>query len=418
MIKIQIILLFITMGQLNSDRRQKILDIVRDEYCEIFSTDKESVKVNLCDGRGNMEEKFDLVLNISSTKRVINEGSLQDKFRKSVSAKLVNIFPKWIGFTGKVGVRNGELLLPTENQLKSEDRNGDDEQNRSQNYIAEESTVDFERLQLSQSTIDEIDTAIKRIELEREVFGEWGLYAIMPNPICALNFYGEPGTGKSLAADAVANRLNKKIIHASYADIESKYHGEGPKNVQAIFKAAQEQDAILFIDEADSLLSKRLTNVTQGSEQAINSMRSQILICLEKFHGIVIFASNLIVNYDRAFASRLISVKFELPNAKMRENIWKVHLLPTPNAKIQLKIPLAKDVNIKALSEKYEVCGRDIRNAVVNACVNARDKNMTELTNDIIIAAIEREIQRKNEIATAKDHTELNKVIERKIADS
>ncbi len=66
-----------------------------------------------------------------------------------------------------------------------------------------------------------------------------------------------------------------------------------------------------FFDEADSLLSKRLTSVSQGSEQAINSMRSQLLICLEEFRGIVIFATNLVINYDQAFLTRLISVEFK-----------------------------------------------------------------------------------------------------------
>ena len=80
----------------------------------------------------------------------------------------------------------------------------------------------------------------------------------------------------------------------SYADIESKYHGDGPKNLKSIFYAAERDKAVLFIDEADSLLSKRLTSINTGSEQAINSMRSELLICLEKFEGIVIFATNIV----------------------------------------------------------------------------------------------------------------------------
>ena len=162
---------------------------------------------------------------------------------------------------------------------------------------------------------------------------------------------------------------------------------------------------MLFIDEADSLLSKRLTNVTQGSEQAINSMRSQILICLEKFHGIVIFATNLVVNYDRAFASRLTSIKFDLPDENMREKIWRVHLLPTDNAKVKLKIPLADDVDIPALAKSYTLSGRSIRNAVVNACVEARSKNMPTLTQAVLIAEIERELARDDELKKAEDHT-------------
>ena len=410
MTRIQIILLFIAKSQLNEEKRQKIAAAVCEEYCKVFSVRKDEVKVTLCDGTGDAIKSVDLVLDIYSDKKFLNEGSLTDELRRNVSAQLRNIFPTWMGFTGRIGTRSGEALaMPKENSSSNaKNKNNLDEQDRSQKYIAEESNVDFERLQLPQSTIDEILMAIRRLELEREVFEEWGLYAIMPHPVCALNFYGSPGTGKTLAAYAIAKKLNRKIIIASYADIESMYHGEGPKNVQAIFKAAEDQNAVLFIDEAESLLSKRLTNVTQGSEQAINSMRSQILICLEKFHGIVIFASNLIVSYDRAFVSRLTSIKFDMPNAEMREKIWRAHLFPTPNSKIQLRIPLAEDIDIKSLAEKYEVCGREIRNAVVNACVNARSENLSQLNNEYITAAIEKEIQRREDVAAAKDHTALN----------
>ena len=138
--------------------------------------------------------------------------------------------------------------------------------------------------------------------------------------------FGASGTGKTMAAEAIANKLNKKILEVSYADVESKFHGEGPKKVKAIFLAASRENAVLFFDEADSLLSRRLTNVTQGSEQAINSMRSQLLICLEQFKGIVIFATNLVANYDKAFLTRLISVEFTTPDAPTRKRIWDIHL--------------------------------------------------------------------------------------------
>jgi len=99
-----------------------------------------------------------------------------------------------------------------------------------------------------------------------------------------------------------------------------------PKNVEAIFYAAERDDAVLFIDEAHSLLSKRLTNVTQGSEQAINFMRSQLLICLETFHGIVIFATNFIESYDKAFRSRIRDIFFPHLDYESRLKIWKRHL--------------------------------------------------------------------------------------------
>ncbi|MGC8140941.1 AAA family ATPase, partial [Salmonella enterica] len=79
-----------------------------------------------------------------------------------------------------------------------------------------------------------------------------------------------------------------------------------PKNLQAAFDVAKNNDCVLFFDEADSFLGKRITNVVQGADQALNSLRSQMLILLEEFKGIVIFATNLVTNFDTAFESRIL----------------------------------------------------------------------------------------------------------------
>ena len=186
---------------------------------------------------------------------------------------------------------------------------------------------------------------------------------IEPFPRTALNFHGKPGTGKTLAAHAIASKINRPILVASYAQIESMYHGEGPKNVEAIFLAAEQQNALLFIDEADSLLSKRLTNVTQGSEQAINSMRSQLLICLEKFRGVVMFSTNLVENYDKAFETRVRNINFPMPDETCRREIWERHLVK--------ELPQAPDVSSEKLAEVEDICGRDIKNAVIDAAMRA-----------------------------------------------
>ena len=186
---------------------------------------------------------------------------------------------------------------PSDNVPSGTDKGGAklkefDYEKLSMNYQAEEPRYTFAQVILSQETREQIEEAVGTIAVEAKVFDEWGLRSIVPHASSAMSFYGPPGTGKSMAAEAVASRLGKKILRATYADIESKYHGEGPKMVKAIFRAAEREDAVLFLDESDSLLSKRLTNVSDGSAQAINSMRSQLLICLEQFRGIVIFATN------------------------------------------------------------------------------------------------------------------------------
>lgn len=270
------------------------------------------------------------------------------------------------------------------------------------NYQAVEPRFSFEQVILPQKTFEQIEEAIGILEVEAKVFDEWGLRSIIPEATSALSFYGPPGTGKTMTAEAIANKLGKKILRATYADVESKFHGEGPKMVKAIFRAAERDDAVLFLDESDSLLSKRLTNVSDGSAQAINSMRSQLLISLESFKGIVIFATNLVVNYDKAFLSRLINVEFINPTSVERKKIWWNHLRTD-----KIRIPLAEDVDIDFLAEKYELCGREIKNVVKNACVSAALKKKDIVSQRDFVEACEKAVDERNRVNSAKDQTKI-----------
>lgn len=278
---------------------------------------------------------------------------------------------------------------------------------RAKNYIPVEPSYSFERVILPDDVISRLEDAVSVLEFEDKVFREWGLYEIQPHPSTALSFFGPSGTGKTMAAEALACKLGRKILKVSYADVESKYHGEGPKMVKAIFLAAENNNAVLFFDEADSLLSKRLTNVSQGSEQAINSMRSQLLICLEEFRGIVIFATNLVVNYDQAFLTRLISIEFHKPDVMTRKKIWDVHIFPTNEGIHKLNIPLTDDVDTGFLAEKYDFSGREIRNAVISACVRTAKDGRAFVSQDDFIIAADQIVKEIESIRNAKDHTEV-----------
>jgi len=264
----------------------------------------------------------------------------------------------------KIGTTPTICIGTNAQQIKNSDEEASATQaNSAKSAMVQDPLYTFDQLILPKNTYDAIIRAAQVLSVEDVVFNQWGLRRIEPHPKAALNFFGPPGTGKTLAAHAIASFLGKKIMIASYAEIESKYHGEGPKNVKKIFQDAEKEDAVLFIDEADSLLSKRLTNVTQGAEQAINSMRSQLLICLEQFHGVVVFATNLIKNYDKAFETRIQHVEFVMPDKECRKKIWQQHLLPG--------LPLDADVSIEVLAEIDGVCGRDIRNVVIQTAIRA-----------------------------------------------
>jgi SpoVK/Ycf46/Vps4 family AAA+-type ATPase len=251
----------------------------------------------------------------------------------------------------------------------------------------------FDQIILDEKIAEELQYAIKFEAVRDTVYGAWGLRSIEPSPKLALNFHGDSGTGKTMAAHALAQVMGKKIIPASYAEIESKFHGDGPKNVKNIFRFARENNAVLFIDEADSLLSRRLTNVTQGSEQAINSMRSQLLIEIENYDGVVIFATNLATNYDSAFITRIKSIHFKKPGPAERKRLWEKMLLPT--------LPLASDIDTEALAAIEDVCGRDIKNAVVKAAVKAAIDGATALTQADFETALQDIIASNKEVSGA-----------------
>ena len=319
----------------------------------------------------------------------LNYGALNPNFNPGAEkTPLKRVTEKKTPFNGAASDANVEKLKEF------------DYEKLSMNYQAEKPRYTFEQVILSQTTREQIEEAVGIIQVEAKVFDEWGLRGIIPHASSAMSFYGPPGTGKSMAAEAVASKLGKKILRATYADIESKYHGEGPKMVKAIFRAAEREDAVLFLDESDSLLSKRLTNVSDGSAQAINSMRSQLLICLEQFKGIVIFATNLVVNYDKAFLSRLINIEFTLPDAEAREKIWKTHLMGEG-----LRIPLSDDVDIHDLSEKFQFCGREIKNSVKDACVITAMNGWERVSQDTLIKAAEKVQIESAKVLQAEDHT-------------
>lgn len=134
-------------------------------------------------------------------------------------------------------------------------------------------------------------SVIKHTEL---IYKTWGFEEIDGIPRLVLSLYGKPGTGKTMIAHAIANYFSKPLLALNYSEIESKYVGDAAKNLKHAFDTATELGAVLFFDEADSFLGKRIQNVSQGAEQAINSLRSQMLILLEEHEGIVLFATNLV----------------------------------------------------------------------------------------------------------------------------
>jgi SpoVK/Ycf46/Vps4 family AAA+-type ATPase len=141
--------------------------------------------------------------------------------------------------------------------------------------------------------------------------------------------------------------------------------GETAKNVSAIFRTAREEGAVLLFDEADAIASRRSTSVDYGFQRESNTVVSVLLQELERYTGVVIFATNLAANFDPAFERRIRThVLFEMPGDLEREQIWRVQMHPS-------RTPLADDVDFRTLAARYEVSGGDIRSAVLKAAITA-----------------------------------------------
>lgn len=214
---------------------------------------------------------------------------------------------------------------------------------------------------LSAITKNQLEESLAKIKYHKVIYEQWGFGAVDKlGRSSILNFYGAPGTGKTLTAEAFAGRLGLSIIKLGIAEIESKMMGETSKNIQRAFKDAHTQGAILFFDEADTLLGKRLSSVTQGVDNEVNAMRSTMLIELERFDGIVIFATNFAKNYDEAFRSRIsYHIEFTLPDLQARQKLWDKMLVED--------IPLFGDKQVlinQCADLSAGFSGREIRNTM------------------------------------------------------
>ena len=228
-------------------------------------------------------------------------------------------------------------------------------------FYSEKPKFQLEDVILQEETLNSINDAIATIESFEMVYKKWNFISKEPSAKTIICFYGAPGTGKTMCAHAIANRLGKNILIASYADIQSQYVGVGPKNLRAVFQEAERSNAVLFFDEADSFLRKRTSDNSSSASMHYNSMTNEMMKHLEDFNGIVIFATNLTENTDEAFKTRIsFSIEFKEPDDECRAKIIQ-KMIPA-------EVPLLKSFSNEDYLELSHCCeglvGRDIRNAV------------------------------------------------------
>lgn len=152
-------------------------------------------------------------------------------------------------------------------------------------------------------------------------------------------FHGPSGTGKTMAASAIANRLGMPLLRADLSQIMDKYVGETEKHLGRLLRSARENHCVLLFDEADSLFGKR-TGLSTGHDKYANLSTSYLLQEIERYDGVALLSTNLLSNFDDAFLRRLqYIVRFPLPDAVLRETLWRQAL---PADRCEEELPYAQ----------------------------------------------------------------------------
>ena len=222
------------------------------------------------------------------------------------------------------------------------------------------------------------------------VFEEWGYgeKLSLGKGTHAL-FAGPSGTGKTMAAEIIAEELGLELFKIDLSSIVSKYIGETEKNLSLIFDEAEDCNVILFFDEADALMGKR-SEVKDAHDRYANIEISYLLQRMEEFSGMSLLATNLRKNIDDAFIRRIrYVVEFPFPDRNYRKQIW-MRIWP-PRA------PLSPDIDFTFLAHQFELSGGNIRNIAVNASVMAATGNEC-ISMFHILTAVKREFQKMGKV--------------------
>lgn len=207
-------------------------------------------------------------------------------------------------------------------------------------------------------------------------------------------FCGSSGTGKTMAAEVMANELKLDLYKIDLSCVVSKYIGETEKNLSKIFKEAETSNAIVFFDEADALFGKR-SEVKDSHDRYANIEINYLLQKMEEHEGIVILASNLRKNIDEAFTRRMhFSVDFPFPDESYRLKIWQ-NIFPK-------ETPQSQDIDFEFLARSFQISGGSIKNIALNAAFLAAEKAMT-VNMEHIIWATKREFQKMGKLCVQSD---------------
>ena len=233
------------------------------------------------------------------------------------------------------------------------------------------------------------------VKHRQRVFAEWGFGGkiSLGKGLSAL-FVGPSGTGKTMAAEVIAGELGLDLFKIDLSCLVSKYIGETEKNLSRVFEEAEQSNAILFFDEADSVFGKR-SEVKDSHDRYANIEVNYLLQRMEEYEGVVILASNYQKNIDEAFTRRIrFIIEFPFPDAGYRERIWR-KVFPEHT-------PLGEDIDYDFLAHRLKLSGGNIRNIALGAAfLAAGDGGGVRMEH--VICATKREFQKMGRLLVRAD---------------
>lgn len=236
---------------------------------------------------------------------------------------------------------------------------------------------------------------ISQVKYRQRVVDRWGFgekHAGTRN-LSAL-FCGPSGTGKTMAASIVANELNLSLYRVDLASLLDKYVGETEKNLKRLFDRAADMNVALCFDEAEGLFSKRAQKSDSHDHHA-NLQVGYLLQRIETYPGLVILATNLRENIDKAFWRRFrLVIDFPFPTPPERKTLWR--------KAFPAQVPLADDIDFELLAQKAVLPGGSIQMVALSAAFRAAAEDLP-VSMRHILAWVEREYEKYGKLFSPDD---------------